>query len=52
MKKRSSNMELLRVCAMLMIIAYHIFYHCTYIQLVGAAQYSKPFFIKDLHFLR
>lgn len=33
MKNRNSNMELLRIVAMLMIIAYHIFLHCINIQL-------------------
>ena len=26
--KINSNMELLRICAMLMIVAYHIYIHC------------------------
>ena len=30
---RSSNMELLRICAMLMIVAYHIYTHCISCQL-------------------
>lgn len=33
MKKRSSNMEMLRIVAMLMIITYHIFCHCINTQL-------------------
>lgn len=33
-KKRSSNIELLRIFAMLMIIGYHICYHCVNVQLM------------------
>lgn len=33
-KKRSSNIELLRIFAMLMIIGYHICYHCVSVQLM------------------
>lgn len=37
MDKRNSNIELLRITAMLMIIAYHIFLHCINIQLTDIA---------------
>ncbi len=36
-KKRSSNIELLRIFAMLMIITYHICYHCVNVQLTDEA---------------
>lgn len=56
MKKRNSNMELLRIIAMLMIIAYHIFRHCMYIQLtdinsitmLNNGWFSYPSFFKRL----
>lgn len=56
MNKRSSNMECLRITAMLMIIAYHIFYHCINIQLTDANAilasgndwYCQPHFSKKL----
>lgn len=35
--KRNSNFELLRICAMLMIVAYHIFVHCVNVQLTDGA---------------
>ena len=52
MKKRNSNMELLRIVAMLMIVAFHIFRHCINIQLtdansiaaLGNGWYSYPAF--------
>lgn len=52
MKKRNSNMELLRIMAMLMIICYHIFRHCIYLQLtdtnsimaLGNGWFSYPAF--------
>lgn len=34
--KRNSNIELLRIFAMIMIIAYHIYIHCVYTQLTDA----------------
>ena len=46
MKKRNANMELLRVCAMLMIIVFHIFCNCAYRQLMEYGWYSRPFFYK------
>lgn len=36
MKKRSSNIELLRITAMIMIIAYHLFLHCIKAQLTDS----------------
>lgn len=56
MKKRNSNMELLRIVAMLMIVAFHIFRHCINIQLtdansiaaLGNGWYSYPAFSKKL----
>lgn len=48
MKKRNTNMEILRVFAMLMIIAFHIFYHCAYNQLTETSWYANPFFYKRL----
>lgn len=56
MKKRNSNIELLRIIAMLMIIAYHIFRHCMYIQLtdinsitmLNNGWFSYPSFFKRL----
>lgn len=47
MNKRSSNMELLRIVAMLMIICYHIFYHCINAQLTDInliAKYGNDWF--------
>ena len=41
MNKRNSNMELLRITAMLMIICYHIFYHCINVQLTDIDLISK-----------
>ena len=56
MNKRNSNMELLRITAMLMIIVYHIFLHCINVQLVDANSiqklgndwYCHPWFSKKL----
>lgn len=56
MKKRNSNIELLRITAMLMIITYHIFRHCMYIQLTDISSittlnngwFSYPSFFKRL----
>ncbi len=55
-KKRSSNLELLRIAAMLMIIAFHIYYHCISGQLTDADSiarldngwFSDPVFYKRL----
>lgn len=33
-KQRNSNMELLRILAMLMIVAFHIYFHCIRVQLI------------------
>lgn len=41
MKQRSSNLELLRIVAMLMIVAYHIYDHCIGIQLTDPSWISK-----------
>mgnify|MGYP000000560923 FL=1 len=56
MNKRYSNMELLRIIAMLMIIAHHIFAHCINVQLtdlqlitkLGNGWYCHPRFSKKL----
>ena len=53
---RSSNMELLRICAMLMIVAYHIYTHCISCQLTdlqsmqdrGNGWFCTPDFSKRL----
>ncbi len=52
-KIRNSNMELLRIIAMLMIIIYHITYHCVTDQISdmqygGANIFSEPVFYKKL----
>lgn len=55
-KKRSSNLELLRILAMLMIIAFHIYRHCVSGQLtdpdsmerMGNGLFSVPLFYKKL----
>lgn len=55
-KKRSSNLELLRIVAMLMIIAFHIYWHCVSGQLtdpdsmerMGNGLFSEPLFYKKL----
>lgn len=54
--KRNSNMELLRIVAMLMIVAYHIYCHCVSFQLTDTATmyrlhngwFSQPLFYKKL----
>lgn len=54
--KRNSNIELLRIFAMLMIIAYHIYCHCVNIQLtntnsmtrLGNGLFNTPNFYKKL----
>lgn len=54
--KRNSNMELLRICAMLMIVAYHIYIHCITCQLTdlqsiqerGNGWFCTPNFSKRL----
>ena len=55
-KNRSSNIELLRIVAMLMIIAYHIILHCVNVQLVNVTSieklqngwFNQPMFFKQL----
>ena len=55
-KQRRSNLELLRIVAMLMIIAFHIYWHCVYGQLtdpdsmerMGNGLFSVPLFYKKL----
>ncbi len=48
-KTRSSNMELLRVLAMIMIVIYHIGYHCVLQQLyAGGNAFCEPVFFKKL----
>ncbi len=55
-KKRSSNLELLRIVAMVMIIAFHIYRHCISDQLtdpdsmerMGNGLFSVPLFYKKL----
>jgi len=48
--KRNSNFELLRVVAMLMVIAFHIYAHCVSEQLTGGgnAAFSAPVFHMEL----
>ena len=54
-KGRSSNFELLRVVAMMMIVVYHIIYHCLAVQMEGGnssvplvnKMYQYPFFYKE-----
>lgn len=56
LEKKFSNMELLRIFAMLMIISYHIYYHCVVIQLTDANSiarlnnglFNMPYFYKRL----
>ena len=56
-KRRYSNIELLRVTAMLMIVIYHIIYHCVNIQLHGGDEtikissdlFNHPLFYKKLY---
>lgn len=55
-KQRRSNLELLRIVAMLMIIAFHIYWHCVSGQLtdpdsmerIGNGLFSVPLFYKKL----
>lgn len=55
-KQRRSNLELLRIVAMLMIIAFHIYWHCVSGQLtdpdsmerMGNGLFSVPLFYKKL----
>lgn len=57
--KRNSNMELLRIVAMLMIISYHLFFHCINgqltdidsIQSLGNDYFCHPIFYKKLWLL-
>jgi len=47
--KRYSNIELLRIVAMIMVVVYHINYHCVMNQLInGVSEFSKPNFYKQL----
>lgn len=43
--KRNSNIELLRIIAMLMIIAFHIEYHCINIQLADYVGRGNNYFV-------
>lgn len=47
-KTRSSNFELLRIVAMLMIIAYHIIYHCMLNQLITGELFHHPMIYNKL----
>ena len=55
-KSRSSNIELLRIAAMMMIILHHMVVHCIYVQLTDASSiarmnnglFNHPFFYKKL----
>lgn len=59
MKKRESNIELLRIVAILLIIVFHISYHCIYNQLSSTESiallnngiYSNPYIYKRLYIL-
>ena len=47
--QRYSNIELLRVLAMIMVVIYHINYHCVMNQLFnGVSEFSQPYFYKQL----
>lgn len=51
-KERSSNIELLRIIAMLMIIVYHIWSHCICVQIANDLLYfNNPFIYKKLMLL-
>ena len=58
-KKRESNMELLRIVAILLIIVFHISYHCIYTQLTSAESiallnngiFNYPYIYKRLFIL-
>lgn len=58
-KTRLTNIEILRIIAMLMIVIYHIVYHCINMQLVGGNAaikigsnlFNKPLFYKKLFIL-
>lgn len=47
-KERSSNIELLRIVAMLMIIVFHIIHHCVRNQLPNSAFFNSPALYKKL----
>lgn len=47
-KQRNSNIELLRVVAMLMIVLYHIVCHCVNIQVTEGGLFNQPIFFKHL----
>lgn len=40
-KSRSSNIELLRIAAMMMIILHHMVVHCIYVQLTDASSIAR-----------
>lgn len=48
---RSSNFELLRIIAMIMITVYHIVIHCVHVQLINSELFSQPIFYKRLSLL-
>lgn len=56
-RKRNSNIELLRVIAMLMVVVYHIICHCVNVQLHGGDEtikiannlFNQPVFYKELY---
>lgn len=58
-KIRSTNIEMLRILAMLMIVIYHITYHCIIVQLnggdsiikIGSTLFNHPVFYKKLFML-
>ena len=58
-ENRKSNLEMLRVVAMIMIVAYHIFFHCINVQLtdvnligkLGNSYYCNPRFSWKLSML-
>lgn len=47
-KERSSNIELLRIVAMLMIIVFHIIHHCVRNQLPNSVFFNSPALYKEL----
>lgn len=48
LKERNSNVELLRIVAMLMIVSYHFFSHCIVGQMAAGDLFRIPVFYKKL----
>lgn len=47
-KERNSNIELLRIVAMMMIIIFHIIHHCVRNQLPNSVIFNSPEIFKEL----